>query len=438
MKNETLLQFKPEDLELALRHIESHWQQLEKYNPKDKGTLIGLPHPYLVPSADSSTGFSFEEMYYWDSYFTAVGLLGTSRQRLAFGMLDNLVFLLNRFGMIPNGGRFYLTSHSQPPFLSSFIMDLYALKKDPRWLATRMEVAKREYYNVWMGERHPHWRNVFNGLSRYYDANAVHDLAEAESGWDMTTRFGRRCLDYLPVDLNALLYRYEKDFERTAKILEEPIEAKMWERRASARKKMVNKYMWNKEAGFYFDYNFIKGEQGKVWSLAGYYPMWAGMVSIEQANSLVANLSKFEQSGGLTTTTNYQKSKVSAQWAYPNGWAPLHFLVSYGLEAYGYSLEAQRIVRKWLQTNLGQFEKHGVFFEKYNVARPDKPARVGLYPHQSGFGWTNAVFYRLAVDFLQPHELPELQLPRHDITTFLISGAERHLRRFKVKLLNSQ
>lgn len=440
MKKQELLQFSADELEPALRHIEGHWQHLEKFAPRDTDTLIGLPEPYVVPSsATDGGGFVFDEMYYWDSYFTAIGLLGTSRQTVAFGMLENLIFLIKRFGMVPNGGRFYLTSHSQTPFLSSYIMDLYSVNKNKKWLANRIRVAKKEYRNVWMGTKQPNWRQVFHGLSRYYDTNVIHDLAEAESGWDMTTRFNRECLDYLPVDLNAQLFRYEKDFERTADILVEPSEVKQWSKAAEQRKRSFDQYLWNQELGFYFDYNYKEAKQSQIWSLAGYYPMWAGMASLEQAKALVENLEKFEHSGGLSTTAEHPKikSKIPAQWAYPNGWAPLHLIVAYGLEAYGYNVEAQRIVRKWLRTNLDQFKKHGVFFEKYNVVRPDKPPKEGVYPSQSGFGWTNAIFYRLALDFLQPDELPQLKLLKRLKPADLVTGAERQLRRFKTRIINS-
>jgi alpha,alpha-trehalase len=56
--------------------------------------------------------------------------------------------------------------------------------------------------------------------------------------------------------------------------------------------------------------------------------------------------------------------KLATQWAYPNGWAPLHFFVVYGLSRYGYRKEARRIAQKWLKTNLSWFQENGVFFRK--------------------------------------------------------------------------
>ena len=88
------------------------------------------------------------------------------------------------------------------------------------------------------------------------------------------------------------------------------------------------------------------------------------------------------------------------QWAYPNGWAPLHFIVVQGLRRYGYEAEARRIAFRWLKTNNDWFMKHGVFLEKYNVVEPDKPPMKGLYPSLPGFGWTNAVFEKFCQEFI--------------------------------------
>jgi alpha,alpha-trehalase len=78
----------------------------------------------------------------------------------------------------------------------------------------------------------------------------------------------------------------------------------------------------------------------------------------------------------------------------------LHLLVTRGLERYGFHEDAHRIAMKWLKTNLNWFVLHGIFLEKYNVVSPDKPPAKGVYPSQTGFGWSNAVFERLCQDYI--------------------------------------
>jgi len=393
----------------AREYIAGYWKKLERYHPKDDHTLIGLPNKYLVPAYEEGHSFDFNEMYYWDSYFMVQGMWDKKHKKLVLGVLENLLYMQERFKIIPNASRTYLMGRSQPPLLTTFILEAYdRFQLDKKWLRHSMETAQKEYELVWMGTKKPSERLIYRGLSRYYDINYLHDLAEAESGWDMMPRFNRRALNYLPVDLNALLYKYESDFARAAAILDDEAGAKHWHRQAMQRKKVMNELMWSSTRNFFYDYNFAKEKRGTVTSLAGFYPMWAGMVDEWQAEQLVKALKRFEEKGGLATTDQQLNQRIPGgvpgtmptQWAYPNGWAPLHFIVVQALQRYGYHEEARRIAMKWLKTNLDWFNNNHVFLEKYNVVSPEKPPMKGVYPSQTGFGWTNAVFERFCQDFI--------------------------------------
>jgi alpha,alpha-trehalase len=398
------------DVAPAREYIREYWSKLERFHPEDDESLLGLPNKYLVPSYDENASFDYDELYYWDSYFMVQGMLRPEHQELVSGILANLISLFERFKVIPNASRTYLMGRSQPPFLTTFIFDCYdALKPGDEWLKDAVEIAKQEYETVWMGTKKPNDRRVYQDLSRYYDINMLHDLAEAESGWDMTPRFGRKALNYLPVDLNALLYKYETDFARAASIFGDSRDATRWMAAANARKRTMNQLMWDKLRGLYYDYNFVRQKRGNVSSLASYFTMWAGMASDKQAEQMVKALRRFENKGGLATTDalpigQYVLGAMPTQWAYPNGWAPLQYIVIKGLERYGYHDDARRIANKWLKANLEWFNAHGVFLEKYNVVNPDKPPVKGVYPSQTGFGWTNGVFERLCQDYIDAKE----------------------------------
>lgn len=397
---------KAEDVAQARQYIAEYWSKLTRFHPKDDESLLGLPNQYLVPAMEEGHEFDFNELYYWDSYFMIQGLLTEEHKELVMGILDNLLSLFKRFKIIPNASRTFLMGRSQPPFLTSLIWDIHdAYNLSEIWLKSKLEVAAQEYQTVWMGAAKPNHRQVYKGLSRYYDINMLNDLAEAESGWDMTPRFGRKALSFVPVDLNSLLYKYETDFGQLYRLLGDKREAAKWEVAAKHRQETVNELMYSEIRGFYYDYNYAKGRRGTVSSLAGFYPMWAGMIDRKQAHKMIKALRMFENRGGLATTDSQPLNQlipggIPTQWSYPNGWAPLHFLVVKGLQRYGYQSDAKRIAMKWLKTNLDWFNKHGVFLEKYNVVQPDKPPIKGVYPSQTGFGWTNAIFERFCQDFI--------------------------------------
>jgi alpha,alpha-trehalase len=393
-------------VEQARAYINDYWPKLVRHNPKDDDTLIGLPKPYLVPSFEEGTEFDYNELYYWDSFFMVQGLMNAENKQLVSGILEDLLFLLKKYGIVPNGSRTYLMGRSQPPFLTSFILEVYKTYKPSKaWLTEAMKIAQEEYRTVWMGTNKPNARQVYRGLSRYYDINYVSDLAEAESGWDMSPRFSRKALNYLPVDLNCLLYKYERDFAYFERLVGNEDAAEQWDQAAINRRDVINELLWSDLRNFYYDYDYTKNKRGSINSLAAYYTLWAGVASEKQAAKLQAALKRFEHKGGLATTdtmplNQFMPGGRPLQWAYPNGWAPLHFIVVKGLQKYGYEADARRIALKWVHTNLEWFNKHGVFLEKYNVVQTDKHPVKGLYPSQTGFGWTNSIFELFCQEFI--------------------------------------
>ena len=387
----------PELKKSILDYIDGYWHKLIRSNVDDVKTLIGLPKPYLVPS----DGHMFQEMYYWDSYFMALAVPGTQHEHLAFGMTENCAYMLQRFGIIPNANRYYFLSRSQPPMFMNMIWMCYSIlaRTDENaakaYLQEMLPLAELEHEEVWLGAAQPHHRLVHNGLSRYFDINYLDILASCESGWDHSTRCDDRLLEHVQVDLNSILYMRESLFSRAWTILGDETRALAWTQRADARKQAINSLMWNQELGFFFDYDFCKEEINLHPSLAGFFPLWCGLATQDQAQRMVAEwLPRFEYPGGLVTTFEKQEGK---QWAYPNGWAPLQWIVVDGLMRYGFLDDARRIMQKWCANCATVFKHTGEMWEKYNVIEIDTIPEEGLYGSVSGFGWSNSVF----VDFVR-------------------------------------
>jgi alpha,alpha-trehalase len=234
---------------------------------------------------------------------------------------------------------------------------------------------------------------VHEGLSRYYDINVLDMLASCESGWDHSTRCDDRWLEHLPVDLNAMLYRRERDYERFAVLQGDTARAEGWAARSAKRRETMLDLMWDEGQGFFFDYDITNQSCNLLPTLAGFYPLWAKLATPEQAARMVRDwLPRFEFPGGLVTSLDL---KPGRQWAYPNGWAPLQWIVTEGLTNYGYQEDAQRIMRKWCDNCTTVFAQTGGMWEKYNVVEVGGREEGGLYGLVRGFGWSNGVF----VDF---------------------------------------
>lgn len=401
----------PESYIRAANHIVDNWKNLVRQTPQTtSSSLIPLPKPYVIP------GGRFRECYYWDSYFTILGLKNSGLNKLALDMVDNFKYLVKQFGFIPNGNRTYYLSRSQPPFLAMMADEVapkdMSVPQNRAWLQDTYDVVKHEYFNNWM-DKDTHYVSQF-GLNRYFDAMDVkrpeswgsdnintantpefyqHERSECESGWDFSNRFDKRCADHIPVDLNALLYKYETIMSKWANQLDRPQEAKYWAEAADTRKLNMNKWLWNEEKGMYFDFDVKMNTQSDYESIATAYPMWAGMVAPEKAMRIRSNLvTKFEQAGGFVTALDTQNQNF--QWNYPNGWPSHQWIAIEALKNYDFNNDAKRVATKWLDLNTRVFEQTGRFVEKYNVVQ-NSIDTTGTYPLQDGFGWTNGVYLQL-------------------------------------------
>lgn len=243
--------------------------------------------------------------------------------------------------------------------------------------------------------------------AKFYKA----DRSMRESGFDVSFRFGpfgAGAPDYAPVGLNSLLYKTEKNLGQMSLLLGRKQEASEWGERAAARRKRIDKYLWNQKRGLFFDYDFVNQQQSSYEFATTFYPLWAGLALPQQAKAVAANLGLFLEPGGLLTS----RRKTEAQWDYPYGWAPLQLIAAEGLRRYGFDQEADRIAYRFLGTVMRNFYRDGTIREKYNMVTrsSETQVRVGYKENVIGFGWTNGVFLALL------HNLPESwkrRLPQH-------------------------
>jgi alpha,alpha-trehalase len=379
------------------RYIQKYWKQITFSHPKDKQMHFGLPNRYVSPNHNIFRN----DQFYWDTYFTILGLVRNGQEKLAKGMVDNLVFMFDRFGLIPMRNRFYNVGTSQAPFLTSMALEVAEALPDDNWLAAVMSTAEAELQQYWTNEMLTEKHISYKGLSRYCDHFITHLGAEHESGWDMTSRFNDRCLDYLPVDLNSCLYKYESDLADFYASIGKVGKSRVYTKKAAIRKRCMNKLMWSKKKNFYFDYNKLKKKRGNFFSIAGFYPMWAGIASKKQAELIVSEvLPLFEHDGGLVNTLPQRLASDFKQHDFPNGWPHQQWIVICGLLKYGYADAAERIAHKWLSLNEEIFAMTGKMWEKYNVvAKEIGKFNSERYPTQWGFAWTNSVYLRLRCDF---------------------------------------
>lgn len=388
--------------------ILNNWDATIRFNPNDEGTCVGLPKPYTVPCISDK----FQEMYYWDTYFTNVGLILSGRLDQAKNNVENVAYLIRKFGYMPNGNRTYYLSRSQPPFFSQMVREVYEQTRDKVWLAEMYSVVEMEY-RFWMEKR-----LTDTGLNRYYGntENLPEDVAleltqrfgiEAaqndrehahytqcmqafcECGWDCNSRFKLQAHLYNPVDLNALLYGLESNMAFFADELGKS-DRQLWTDRANARKEKMVCLLWDSDDGCYYDYQFEAGKRGKVVSAAAFYPLMFGVAEPENAARVVKKLSVLEQEYGIAATASYPDN-LDLQWDYPHGWACLQYIVIKGLLRYGYCKEAHRIAQKYCAVVEKNYATTQNIWEKYDTVSGGVSV-TKEYESPQMMGWSAGVY----------------------------------------------
>ena len=381
----------PVEVQHVRKFIKENWKYTIRANTRDSGSLIGMPKPYSVPSISGM----FQEMYYWDTYYINVGLIGDGNLEQAKNNVEDIVYMVNRFGFMPNGNRTYYTSASQAPYLSMMIRDVYEISKDKEWLKKILPALEKEY-SFWMKER-----ITAVGLNQYSSGTVTDSLlissfeawgarlgknfdtsiaktdeeksvfssncsAEGESGWDLNPRFENRCKDFCPLDLNCYLYMYEQNFAFFYQELGMVNESK-WISLAEKRKALVNKYLYNSADGLFYDYDYANKKLSKILAGSEMTVLWSELATKEQAATIQKiALPRLEYAHGIVACEPGER-KYSYQWDYPNGWPCIQYLAIKGLLNYGYKSDAKRVAAKYVNMVTTVFNQTNNLWEKYNV-----------------------------------------------------------------------
>lgn len=479
---QTVIQAEPIQSEARQYYI-ANWKKSVRSLTHDSADFIGLPYPYSTPTLAGNQ--MFREMYYWDSYFINCGLLhyGNHPQRSgeatpdekdalqqAIHNCNNLIYLVNRFGFVPNANRFSMTNRSQPPLLAAMVNDIFEVTKDTAWLRGALIALEKEHH-WWMENRSlglspeeyrgiagahkipwalrlnhygnnaddafllrfaqflkgrlgPGFDSLYSELNRDTVVSgegkkqgkgitlADHLLAEAESGWDFTTRFNARCLFIAPLDLNCLLYLSEKTLATGYKTLNEHKKSKAWGQKCNLRKALIDRLFYDKHTGWYWDYDLAKRGIHFNHNAAQFMPYFVGLARHNARNKTaligLSNqlIGKFGVNPCLplskdTLAIHVNRVKWKTQWDSPNAWPPLTHFVVHAIDNYssggdkltGLMLKIKRnqLIVSFFESVEVQFAITHKFWEKYNVDHGTLQV-VNEYPMPDFFGWTAGVY----------------------------------------------
>lgn len=373
------------------------------------GNVTPVPVPHTVPSPNGR----FRVLFYWDTYFTNLGLLCSDRADLARSNCDALMWWIDQLGFVPNSAFNNDQNRSQPPMLSLMVQEVHAAAPDLEWLAGAVPRLETEHA-FWATRRvlpngmarHGHEADEAY-LIRFYDglvcrrlgverevdpevklSLAAQLLAEAETGQDFTPVYEHRAMDHMDLELNCLLWALEDNLSRFHRALGRREQAAQWRAKADWRGERIRRELWDDDSGLFRPKDVVWRSFAQIAHLGTFYPLWLGIATEEQAQRVRDNLPRFEREFGVAHTEDY--GELRYQWAYPNGWPPSHWVTVAGLMRYGFTEDALRIARKFTQVLCRHYGEAGHLWEKFDVTTGDVAG--GEYVADPMLGWSAGVF----------------------------------------------
>jgi glycogen debranching enzyme len=229
------------------------------------------------------------------------------------------------------------------------------------------------------------------------------------------------------IDISAEMVLYARDMAAMAKVIGKPADAKKYNREADALAKVINEKMWNAEKKFYFDLT-LDGQQIQIRSIAGFWPLLAGVASKEQAKALADELNNpatFKRPHRVPTLAANEKyyDVLGDQWR-GGIWAPTNRMVVTGLERYGYHDLAREIVFNNLENILKVYRKDGFIWENYS---PEQE-RGGNASQTDFVGWSGVApimfFFEYAIGL-------RANAPKNELNWELRAGKRKGCERFR-------
>ncbi|XP_048777077.2 trehalase-like isoform X2 [Ostrea edulis] len=397
---------------------------------QERYSLVYLPHPFIVP------GGRFRETYYWDTYWVIKGLLLCEMTDTVKGMLENFVLMIQKFGLIPNGGRIYYTRRSQPPFFIPMMYDYYKATGNLTFIQNNLQAMETEY-KFWMANRSVaiNHNDIIHVLNRYASpvnsprpesyaedldtVSGANDtiskrqlhkdiVSAAESGWDFSSRwFSRepganltldtiRTTNILPVDLNSILCMSEHILSEFFNLTGNEEKSKEYASKRLKREQAMDALLWNSNRGIWQDLNIAKKSHRDYFYASNLFPLFASCVSGDTPQKEDSVLRYLQTSGVLHYDGGFPTSldTTGQQWDFPNGWPPLQHVAIWGMhqsQNKEMKKEAFYLAKKWINNNWIAWNRSRNMYEKYSTIKPGKGGGGGEYKVQEGFGWSNGV-----------------------------------------------
>lgn len=410
---------------------------------QERYSLFYVPHNFIIP------GGRFREFYYWDSYWILKGLLFSEMYDTAKGVILNLVFMVDKHGFVPNGGRVYYLSRSQPPLLTQMVyeyllatgdlnfvrevlpflekeMKFWNLHRARSYLDSETKQELFQYYQYRAAMKFPRPESyredmeLVKGLSTDAEREQVWSnvASAAETGWDFSTRWfaqegpgmhdmkSIRTWSIVPVDLNAFMCVNMRILASFFEIFGDFQKKHEYYKRYQNMRLAMKTLHWNETDGIWYDYDLERKAHSNVYYVSNALPLYAKCYEEEDDVSTAHHVYKYLKREGVLNFTKGIPTSLAMgsiqQWDKENAWPPMVHMIIEGFRTSGDPFlmkVAENMATQWLVVNYKSYVNTYAMFEKYNASMMNEEECAagsgGEYEVQKGFGWTNGVILDL-------------------------------------------
>ncbi len=352
-----------------------------------------LKHKFMDPAAVYRG-----QMWDWDSFFCAVGLIDVYEDTFEYakGCVLNFVSYINEDGSIPyqipvNMPKDFSKSALPMPYGHPRTADMDYNSMKPLLAQMALLAAKKAGNFEWLRgqvyesiKRHlAHWEKTQqkdNGLFVW--------RSHRGSGTDNHPAiYGRPLNSSAGVELNCFMYKEYLAAATLSEVLGYGEDADLYRAKAAELSDKIDALMWDEIDGLYYHLDTLSEKpavatQHITWTVplkfrcwTCFMPMFAGIAPKERVERMVRehlmNDKEFYSPYGLCTLAKNEPAFSTEETSNPSNWqGPIWIVSEYmmfkGLLNYGFYNEAAQVTDDILNTLCRDIEKNGLLHEYYN------------------------------------------------------------------------
>ena len=330
-------------------------------------------------------------MWFWDSAFHTLGNSFISL-KLAESTLMAVLSCQRKDGFIsitmgPEKSRIY-EDLTQPPLFAWAGLKLFKKTKNYEFLEIiHLAISK---YIKWLYENRDRDKD---GLLEWTIEDSPMSKC-GECGMDNSPRFDAITPSepVAAIDLNCFAINEMEQLSEIAKILGRKEESDVWRAIANEKKMMVNKFLWDKQDGFYYDRK-RNGEFVRIKTVASFLPLFAGIPEKEKARKLIEKLKSkdlFWTNMPLPSVAKNEETFSKDMWR-GGTWLNYNFMIYSGLMRYGLKKVAKQLIWRTKKAVENWYLKKGSIFEFYDPDNQIAPRDLPRKDWLGKKGWTRTI-----------------------------------------------